>query len=162
VVRVPAVPRVEGPRAVPRVVTPRYYIQPRTVVVRPFYRPYYTFRPRVSLGFGIWAGYPVAYPYYYPDPYPYAYPYPTTGAVNVTPSPTGGLSFDISPSEGAVYIDGEYVGVVADFSARMPPLWLPAGRHYVEVHAPGFEPLTFDADVIAGQVIPFQGTMRRY
>ena len=25
----------------------------------------------------------------------------------------------------------------------------------------GFEPLAFDADVVAGQVIPFQGTMRR-
>jgi hypothetical protein len=41
-----------------------------------FYRPYYTFRPRLSLGFGLWAGYPVPYPYYYDYPYGYAYPYP--------------------------------------------------------------------------------------
>jgi hypothetical protein len=34
----------------------------------------------VSLGFGLWVGYPVPYPYAYADPYsysyPYAYPYP--------------------------------------------------------------------------------------
>jgi len=44
-------------------------------VFRPsFYRPYYSFRPRVSLGFGLWMGYPVAYPSYYDSPYGYAYP----------------------------------------------------------------------------------------
>ena len=41
---------------------------------RSFYRPYYSFRPRVSLGFGLWMGYPVAYPSYYGSPYGYAYP----------------------------------------------------------------------------------------
>jgi hypothetical protein len=46
-----------------------------------FYRPYYTFRPRVSLGFGLFAGFPVAYPYYsgyyapFYSPYGYASPY---------------------------------------------------------------------------------------
>jgi len=44
---------------------------------RPYYaRPYYSFRPRVSLGFGLWVGYPVRYPYYYDYPYGYGYPYP--------------------------------------------------------------------------------------
>ena len=45
---------------------------------------YYSFRPRVNLGFGLWVGYPFAYrDYYYYDPYeyyvtpgdPYAYGY---------------------------------------------------------------------------------------
>ena len=40
-----------------------------------FYRPYYAFRPRLSLGFGLWAGYPVAYPYYSDYPYGYGAPY---------------------------------------------------------------------------------------
>jgi hypothetical protein len=45
------------------------------VRVRPsFYRPYYSFRPRVSLGLGLWMGYPVAYPSYYDSLYGYAYP----------------------------------------------------------------------------------------
>jgi len=52
-----------------------------------YYRPYYAFRPRFSVGVGLWVGYPVAYPYYgygayygagpyYPAPYGAAYPYP--------------------------------------------------------------------------------------
>jgi hypothetical protein len=56
------------------------YVAPRIVGSRSyggaaFYRPYYAFRPRLSLGFGLWAGYPVAYPSYY-YPYAYAAPYP--------------------------------------------------------------------------------------
>src|SRR6185436_18186528 len=66
-------------RAVPRSVGPRF-VGPRGfnshVVVRPtrFYRPYYTFRPHLNLGFGLWAGYPIVYSGYYGyfDPY-YAY-----------------------------------------------------------------------------------------
>jgi hypothetical protein len=44
---------------------------------RGFYRPYYGFRPRFSLGLGLFVGYPVAFPYFgYEYPYPYAYSYP--------------------------------------------------------------------------------------
>jgi len=58
-------------------------IGPRSVIVggRGFYRPYYTFRPRFNLGFGLYVGYPIAYPYFYDYPYypyavdPYAYGY---------------------------------------------------------------------------------------
>ena len=69
-------PRVAGsPRAaVSRGVSPRAYSSvrggyygynggvrySRIAPVR-FYRPYYAFRPRVSLGFGLWVGYPFAY-----------------------------------------------------------------------------------------------------
>jgi hypothetical protein len=69
---------------------------PRGVRVAPFrfYRPYYAFRPRISLGFGLWMGFPISYPSYYgyydpydnaygydyPYSYPaYGYPYPSTG-----------------------------------------------------------------------------------
>jgi hypothetical protein len=67
-------------------------VGPRSVIVggRGFYRPYYTFRPRFNLGFGLYVGYPIAYPYfydypyypYYPyavDPYPYGYAAPSYG-----------------------------------------------------------------------------------
>jgi len=58
-------------------------VGPRVVGVAPvpFYRPYYTFRPRVSVGFGLFAGFPIAYPSYYGyyspyySPYGYASPY---------------------------------------------------------------------------------------
>src|SRR5207249_2854068 len=120
-------------------------------------------RPRWNLGFGLWVGYPVAYPYYYPYPVPYPdpnyrdYPY---GSVNVAPANSGGLSFDITPSYADIYVDGQYVGTVADFSATMPPLWLAPGRHYVDIRAAGFAPMVFDVDILAGQVLPYQGSMR--
>src|SRR5262245_22395762 len=40
-----------------------------------FFRPYYTFVPHVSLGFGLWGGYPFAYPYAFYNPYYYPYDY---------------------------------------------------------------------------------------
>ena len=51
-----------------------------------YYRPYYAFRPRLSLGFGLWAGYPVAYPSYY-YPYGYAAPYPADPYAYGSPAP---------------------------------------------------------------------------
>jgi hypothetical protein len=53
---------------------------------RSFYRPYYSFRPRVSLGFGLWMGYPVSYPYSYGSPYDYGYPSVDPYAYEAAPS----------------------------------------------------------------------------
>ena len=144
---------------------------------RSSYRPYYTFRPRVRLGFGLWIGYPVTYPtYFYPStpypygytsPYPMAYPYPTEiYPAPVTPTPAvgaaGGLSFDITPAEAGVYLDGYYMGTVSQFSPNQPPLALAPGRHHVEIREPGFEIIAFDVDILPGQVIPYQGDLRRF
>lgn len=193
-----------------------------------FYRPYYSFRPRISLGFGLWAGYPVSYPYYYDYPYSYGYPYPAdpyaygypaasyaypsvnqpsgyppssyppssysgsgypasgypasgypadnsvapryapqqpaTGSVGVQPGgqqpDSGGVSFEITPSTAAVFVDGTYVGTSADFGPSSQPLGLIPGRHHIEVRASGYQTMSFDADVTAGQVIPYQGTLQ--
>jgi hypothetical protein len=173
-------PRAEAPRAAeasPRV-APRAQFAPRyvrpSVVVRPYYRPnyrpyyyrpYYTFRPRWNVGFGLWVGYPIAYPYAYSYPYPppEAYPYPNAGPVTVTPgtaAAAGGLSFEIEPNNAEVYIDGQYVGQTGEFSPTMQPLSLTPGRHHVEVRAQGYQTMPFDVDVVAGQVIPYQGTMQ--
>ena len=123
------------------------------IVPRPVYRPYYDFRPRFTVTFGLFIGYPVAYPAYY---YPYAVPVPVPAPVRY---PTGALSFDITPTDAQIYVDWRYVGWVEDFSSMMQPLSLSAGRHRVEIFDAGFAPIAFDVDVIAGQVIPFQGAM---
>ena len=80
-----------GSRAVPR------GVGSRVVVAAPFRsvsRPYYAFRPRVSVGFGLYVGYPVAFPYYgyaygnpyrYGNPYGYGYPYPLPIPIRPTP-----------------------------------------------------------------------------
>jgi len=170
-----------------------------------FSRPYYSFRPRVSLGLGLWIGYPVTYPYYYnaspyapaysyTDPYGYeaapapgesAYPrsdYPGSddpeygsSAQPYRPQPSapavrqrsgeqsseGGISFEITPENAEVFVDGDYMGAVADFGPTAQPLGLSAGRHHIELRASGFRTMTFDADVRPAQVIPYQGTLQR-
>jgi hypothetical protein len=216
-------PGVGGSRAVPRSVGSRSFgsrsFGSRVIVASPyrsFSRPYYTFRPRISVGFGLYAGYSVGYPYYgygygypylyrydygYPYPYPYAsYPYPYAysgsgypypdyrpsanatstyqnypqqappaqggqGSIGVAPGTpqrsSGGISFDIAPSNAQVYIDGEYVGLVSNFSPTSQPLTLAPGRHHVEIRLVGYQTMTFETEVTSGQVVPYQGTMQR-
>ena len=145
-----------------------------------FVRPYYRFQPRVSIGFGLWAGYPFAYPHAFYNP-AYSYPYPyypdtyvspyfgsstysdTSGYVDAQPDQAnmGGVSFEITPDTAQVLVDGTLVGTVADFTPSTQPLGLTAGRHHVEVSAPGYQTLSFDVDIIAGQVIPYQGSLDR-
>lgn len=157
-----------------------------------FFHPYYAFRPHLSLGFGIWAGYPFAYPYAYYDPfysyyypyysyYPYgyvsSYAYPTSGYAYPTTTPDavdsrsagappsqtsmGGMSFDISPATAQVFVDGTLVGTVGQFTPTTQPLGLQAGRHHVEVRASGYHTMSFDVEIVAGQVIPYQGALER-
>ena len=128
----------------------RYYVpfwQGRT-----YYRPY-AFRPRFSIGFNIFAGYPVAYTY----PYPYAY------SVGRPPaSYYGGVVLEIEPIGAAVYVDGAYAGVVADFDGSRQPLTLTGGTHRIEIVEQGLAPLVFDVVVQPGQVIPYRGDLRPY
>jgi hypothetical protein len=42
----------------------------------------------------------------------------------------------------------------------MPPLTLTPGRHSIDIRATGYQPIVFDADIVAGQVLPYQGAMR--
>ena len=146
-----------------------------------FFHPYYTFQPLLSLGFGLWSGYPVAYPYpfyypfYLPDTYvspyddaPYspaaAYPQAVTSSIEAQPSSDanmGGVSFDVTPSTAELFVDDTLVGTVGQFTPTTQPLGLEAGHHRVEVRASGYQALRFDVDIIAGQVIPYQGTLTR-
>jgi hypothetical protein len=137
------------------------------------YQPYaYTFRPRFRVGLGIYLGYPVPYPVY--DPYAYAAPvygypgpepgYPAPGMVTAAPGNAayGGVSLEISPANATVDVDGNYAGVVGDFSDPSRPLSLVAGRHHVQLQAPGYAPMGFDVDVVAGQVIPYRGDLQPF
>jgi len=234
-----------GGRAIARpiVVAPRVV---RPIVVapyRPFYRPYYSSRPRSSFSLGVWVGHPVAYPSYaypypayrpyayrypaypiyrtypayptyrtypayptyppsayhpayppgaYPPNYPSATPYPTypqgspyptypqgspypgnpqgsdpgypQGSVNAAPDAQaiGGMSFEFSPATAAIYVDGQYVGPVSNFTPSSAPLPLAPGRHNVELQAPNYVSLVFDVDIVAGEVIPYRGSLRPY
>jgi PEGA domain len=150
-------------------------------VVRPFHGPFFRFRPRFSLGFGLFLGYPVPYPWYYVAPYPYGYypdspydddlndvpydyPDPANGSASIAPSDEqqnlGGVSLNITPDDATVTVDGSAAGIVADFSPSTAPLTLEPGQHHIVIEKPGYHTLTFDADVLQGQVLPYQGTMQ--
>jgi len=142
-------------------------------VVRPFPGPFFAFRPRFSLGFGLFDGYPFAYPWDYVAVDPYYYPYDvdpdgsTYGQpedLNSTPSNElhnyGGISLDITPGDASVAVDGTDAGTVETFSPSSAPLTLAPGHHHIVIEKPGYQSMTFDADVIQGQVIPYKGTMQ--
>jgi PEGA domain len=186
-------------RAAPRIFRGPIGVGPRVSVrVAParFYRPYYSFQPRLRISTGFFIGFPVAYSYgYYYDPYysaygypypaypaysypaptyPYpqyppqaypqsAYPSPAPGSVAVQPGQvgTGGASFEITPDTASVFVDGISMGAVGQFTPMTEPLGLAPGHHHFEVRAPGYRTIAFDADIVAGQVTPFQGTMER-
>lgn len=144
-----------------------------------FYRPYYAFRPNVSIGFGLWAGYPFAYPYAFYNPYYYSYYpyssnnyYPPPGSVSsdvyasssgavIDQANTGGMSFEITPNDAELFVDNVRVGTVGEFTSTTQPLGLAAGRHHVEIRAAGYRTISFDVDIIAGQVLPYQGSLER-
>jgi hypothetical protein len=171
-----AVPRVDGravPRVAPRVLAPRYdnryYYGGRSWSTpwRGYYgysafRPYY-FRPWYRVGFGIYLGYPEPY-YAYPYPVPvygYGAPY---GTVSVGPNnyDYGGVALEITPNDAAVYVDGSYAGIVADFDGSRQPLTLVPGTHHIEIDQNGFQPLAFDVTVQPGMVTPYQGSLQPY
>ena len=140
-----------------------YAYTPRVYAPRTYYRPY-VFRPRLSIGFGIFAGYPVPYAWRYSAPiYVYGYQAPRA-PVYITPGMTlyGGVALEMSPYDADVFVDGAYAGKVADFDGTTQPLTLVAGTHRIEVQAPGYAPLVFDVVVEGGQVIPYRGDLRPY
>jgi hypothetical protein len=110
------------------------------------------FHPAFGLGFGLWAGslwawgypyygsYPYSYPYY-SDSYPYvssddSAPYTDTSGVDVQ---LGGLIFDVNPSSAELFVDGNPVGSVSQFTpTTQQPLGLAPGRHHVEIRAAGY------------------------
>jgi hypothetical protein len=151
-------------------------------------RRYYSFSPRGSLGYGLLVGYPVAFPYPWAYPFVYEPPsapiagsaapprntYSNVDSVSANapqampfgcgvepsvPTPCGGLSFDVAPSEAQVSVEGMFVGTVDRFSPSAPPLMLSPGLHYVEVRLPGYRTVAFEVTVGAGEVTPYQGSL---
>ncbi len=144
-------------RGTPRAYAPRF--SQRYQINRP-----YVFKPRRQLSFGLSLGFGVPYAYRYSYPVPiYGYGAPSA-PVYITPQSKlyGGVTLEIWPGEADVIVDGQYVGQVYDFDGTEGPLNLRAGRHRLEIDAPGFEPLVTDIDVYPGQLVPFRGELRNY
>jgi hypothetical protein len=132
-----------------------------TVPIIIYPRPYYVFRPRFWIGYGLYIGIPVPYPFVFGYP-TYVYGYPAFPP-NVPPAvgTYGGVSFDVTPSDASVSVDGVYVGVVVDFSPTHQPLTLTPGRHHVELQVPDMIPIALDADIVGGEVVPYRGSLQQ-
>ena len=151
----------------------------------PFYYPYYPAYPYGYYPYGGVTGGVTVGPNGYP---PYGAAYPSAGYPPASNAPSasnypaeqpqqqgepgsisvqsgqansGGLSFEITPNTAQLFVDGALVGTVGQFTPTSQPLGLVAGRHKIEVRASGYQTMTFDVDIIAGQVIPYQGSMER-
>ncbi|MEO5897899.1 MAG: PEGA domain-containing protein [Vicinamibacterales bacterium] len=74
---------------------------------------------------------------------------------------TGQLRLKVKPEHGQVYVDGYYVGDVDSFDGVFQRMPIEAGTHRVEIRAAGFQPVTFDVMVIAGETVTFKGELRR-
>jgi hypothetical protein len=163
-----AVPRGSVRGGGPRVVSPRVGV--RAPYRSYSYRPYYRYRPGISLGF--YAGYPFygygyyGYPYrYYGGPYgyygyygyPYAYGYPAAGYGYGYGygNAYGGVRIEGAPPDAEVFADGYYVGIADDFDGAFQKLELEPGAHSIEVRAPGLPPTAFDVNIQPGRTVTF-------
>jgi hypothetical protein len=96
-----------------------------------------------------------------PQGYPQQQSAPSVGVQRGGQAAMGGISFEITPDSATVLVDGTYMGTAGQFGPSAEPLGLNTGRHHVEVRAAGYRTVSFDADVQAGQVLPYQGTLQR-
>jgi hypothetical protein len=119
----------------------------------PYYAPYYAFHPRFSIGFGLYIGDPFAFPTWYAPYVPAAYGWYQPGVQY------GGVSFNIQPGDATIVVDGSYVGTAGSFGPSGAPLTLPAGTHHIDIQIAGAQPVSFDINVVPGQVVPYEGTL---
>ncbi len=73
----------------------------------------------------------------------------------------GDLCFDVTPKEAQVYVDGYYVGTVADWEGRRQRLTLAPGAHRVELQASDYETAQFDITIESRQTTTYRGALTR-
>jgi len=67
------------------------------------------------------------------------------------------LRLDVSPADTLqVFVDDEYVGTLADFANEVE---LQVGTRRLALRAPGYEPLTIDVKITAGQTVTYRGAL---
>jgi hypothetical protein len=94
------------------------------------------------------------------DPYG-GYPDPGTQSGSARHYDEGSLRLKIKPSSAAVYVDGNYTGVVDDFNGLFQRMHLDAGPHRIEVRAPGYESLAFDVRIEADRTTTYKGELKK-
>ena len=67
----------------------------------------------------------------------------------------------MKPSDGQVYVDGYFAGLVSEYDGAFQKLKLEVGPHHIEVRAPGYETLGFDVNTEIDQTTTYQGELQR-
>lgn len=120
----------------------------------------YTRLHRPAVVYGVPYGYGFPYDYGFPA-YGISYPPESTyDKLYRTPGPevtTGTLLLDITPVAALVFVDTAYVGTVEDLQTR--GIMLSAGRHYVDVEAPGYDRKTIEILIRAGEPLRYRFDM---
>lgn len=103
---------------------------------------------------------------YVPNPQPPGFPVtfpfgtafwsPTAAAA---PQPNGYLQLDVQPSTTQVTIDGMFVGSADDFRRLVPGRSLEAGRHRVELQAPGHQTVNFDVRIFPRETTTYRSAL---
>jgi hypothetical protein len=84
----------------------------------------------------------------------------TPAPVRVLPVGAGGMNFEITPTFASIYVDGTYVGTAANFAAINTPLILTPGPHHVKIKADDYRTMTFNTEILPGQIVPYSGVMQ--
>jgi hypothetical protein len=66
---------------------------------------------------------------------------------------SGALQLLVQPSSTQVFIDGYYVGAIADLGGEVS---VAAGAHHVELRAEGYDPVRFDVHVPVNDIIRYR------
>ena len=77
-----------------------------------------------------------------------------------TPQPeitTGMLVLEVTPADTLVFVDAAYRGSVADVQTR--GLTLSAGRHFLDLEAPGYDKKTIELAITAGESLRYHYDM---
>ena len=108
---------------------------------------------------------------YVPYSYGYGYGYEMTAAVGPAfgsqtetppppepPSDTGFLRLEVEPAGLLqIYVDGVFIGTPSDLGSDLE---LRSGPHRIEIRAPGYESLTFDARIEVDRGITYRGELK--
>lgn len=103
------------------------------------YRRYHHYHPHTRFYVGV----------YLPLPAP-----PPPPMVVYGPAPAyvpGAIDTDIEPEEAQIFLDGKYVGTADDFDGWPTYLYLRPGTYHLEAYLSGYEPLSIEVEVRAGQ-----------
>jgi hypothetical protein len=76
-------------------------------------------------------------------------------------APRGSLRLHVKPPTAEVFLDGSFLATGRELDLMVAPLAVPAGRHVLEVRAPGFASRTEEISAAAGGLVEVEIVLQR-